>query len=77
MDTEKKADNTKHRDRIRSHATKYVALCNMLHIVAFPASYRSVGVYICRFVAALNGSAKSVDNVISYLRVFSHYVNVP
>ncbi len=74
---EKKADDTKHRDRIRSHATKYVDLCNQLGIVAFPASYRSIGVYVCKFVASMNGSAKSVDNIISYLRVFCHYLAVP
>ncbi len=42
---------------------------------AFPPTYKSVGVYICKFVDGLQGSTKSIHNVISYLRVFCHYVD--
>jgi hypothetical protein len=74
---ERKADNTKHRKRIRSHSNKYALLCREAGVRSFPPSYKSVALYICRFVEGLGGSAKSIHNVVSYLRVFCHYCKVP
>lgn len=71
---ELRADQTKHRDRIRSHANRYVAFCKAHGLKAFSPGYRSIATYVCDYVRLNNGSSKSVRHVISYLRVFCHYI---
>jgi hypothetical protein len=58
-------------------ASGYTDWCIVNGCIAFPASYESVGGYICETVQDLDGSAKSVANKVSALKVFSHYLKLP
>lgn len=50
---------------------EYTAWCEARHRRAFPASYKTVAGYLIEKVASLKGSAKSVSNMVSSLKVHS------
>ena len=58
-------------------AREYRAWCEGRQQQAFPACYRTVAGYVSEKVVSLRGSAKSVDNWVSSLRVYSIQHGLP
>lgn len=56
---------------------EYSAWCRARSLSAFPTSYSSVAGYLTEKVASLGGSAKSIPNVVSSLRVYSLQSSLP
>lgn len=68
---------SRHMQQVTRTAVKYTDWCIANSLLAFPASYGSIGAYICFSVNELGGSTKSISNKISSLKIFSHYLQEP
>ena len=53
-----------------STAIKYKTFCKNNNLVAYPATAKSVGSYVCSFVLNLKGSTKSLSNVVSSIKIY-------
>ena len=58
-------------------ATLYTTWCEENSFIAWPASFESLGGYICYKVDILKGSAKSIDNYVSAIKNIGIQCDIP
>lgn len=64
--------NNKRFQYTNSTGNKYITFCKNNNLVAYPATAKSVGSYVCSHVFNLKGSTKSVANVVSSIKIFGY-----
>ena len=71
------ADDTTHRDQTRQQVGRFVNYCRTLHEDPAAPNLRSVSGYLCAYVEAHAGSAKSLHTIRSQLRTHYRRQNLP
>ncbi len=61
--------NKPHSKAVDATFNKFVGWCEKEDLSAFPVSYKAVAGYCCRYVDENGGSTRSLDNVVSAIRV--------
>lgn len=70
FDMEILAINTPHNHHVQYLGKRYTSWCDMAKIHPFPVTSQAVGGFVCSFVNGVQGSTKSVDNVVSGVKMY-------